>query len=461
LGGKPLRCDGICLVFHPVRVEKAAAAGGGASKVNVIELTIEKKRPRTTADIKRTPFEEDNYLASAWSRPNHLPLSRGPRCLRVLGPTPQMIVTNMTDPLTGSKAIEGTVNRILIKLQAGPNELCGDIKFTVNCTSMLLSMDGTTTHLNNEAPDDNDQNNEGDFETMRTPSLVCRDESVTDQVATDFGYSLPKGWKLVGSGRGTPTSVAPSIATLKTGEETFVYFDLYRPHRVLAPVDGVDETGSLRSSDGLGDDHQLCQTDFDISISYTQANPKAQQSLGRRRRKPPLASVTPEDKNSSDSNETDVVSMEYTGSLMWTSPLSADFSCVDTAQKAPPAGSRHPSNSIPDEATKNGTSEPEEEEEDLELALVDGERVSTRCSLWSNEMPSDISIEVSRVWFEVSRVLCGVVLSSLIKANKLGLHRKPYRLRSQPIPNVISAWWEHKRILRRCLRLQRMMSLAS
>ena len=47
--------------------------------------------------------------------------------------------------------IEGTVNRILLILQAGPNELCDNIRFQVKCSSMLLSVDGNTAHLNADA----------------------------------------------------------------------------------------------------------------------------------------------------------------------------------------------------------------------------------------------------------------------------------------------------------------------
>jgi hypothetical protein len=394
LGGKPFRCDGICLLFYPVHVEKKAAASG-ISNVNIIELTIEKKGHSTHADIRRTPFEEANFLASAWSRPDRLPLSLGPCCLRVLGPMPQMTVSNLTEQFSGSKAIEGTVNRILLKLQSGPNEFCENIKFQVNCSSMLLSLDGSTTHLNSVSSD-MDAKKTGN--NWRTPALVCRDESSLDQVETVFGYSLPRGWKLAGTDRGNPQTGKPSNTNLKPGEETYIYFDVFRPHRMLDPVDGVDETSSLRSSDGIGESHKLCQTDFDVSVSYAQARPKEKQNLGRRKRKPVPDLVAPVDV---DSNEADVVTLEYTGSVIWTSPLSANFDRVDDAQKAPPAGSRHPSNCMPDETLTTQASDAKDEER--ELALVDGELVSTRCSLWSNEMPIAIGIDVSRIWFEVSQ----------------------------------------------------------
>lgn len=445
LAGKPFRCDGICLLFYPVHVEKKAAARG-ISKVNIIELTIEKKGHSTDAEIRRTPFEEANFLASAWSRPDRLPLSLGPRCLRILGPMPQMTVSNMTESLSGSKAIEGTVNRILLKLQAGPNELCDNLKFEISCSSMLLSLDGTITHLNNVSSEI-DVKTKGN--NWRTPVLVYRDEGSLDQVETHFGYSLPRGWKLAGSDHGKPHAGKPSNTNLKPGEETYIYFDIFRPHRMLDPLDGVDET----SSDGR---QGLCQTDFDVAVSYAQARPKERQNMGRRKRKPVPGSVAQQ--SDVDSNEADVVSLEYTGSVIWTSPLSARFDRVDDAQKAPPAGSRHPSNCLADETS---TSQAEgAASEERQLALVDGERVSTRCSLWSNEMSGATGIEVSKIWFEVSRVLQDRFVIVLTWSDKLGTNRRMRRSRSRTMLHVISLWLDPKRNHLCCSRLQNLTSAA-
>jgi hypothetical protein len=279
---------------------------------------------------------------------------------------------------------------------------------------MLLSLDGSTKHLNGDntkATDEVDaepeEKKEEDTTGMRTPSLVCQDKDISDKLSTEFGYDLPRGWNLLGGGSGTPVAVSPSSSTLKMGEETYLYFDIYRPHRVLVPVGGVDETGSTRSSDGMvDDDGQLCQTDFDVAITYKQARPKAQQTRGRRRRKPqPEVSVEEASAASDDTDQLDVVSLDYTGTVMWTSPVSTDFSAVDSAQKAPPSGSRHLSNLASTKESEGDTSK-ESDDAGLEFSLIDGERVSTRCSLWANEMPSDINIEVSRVWFEVSLLLC-------------------------------------------------------
>jgi len=390
LGGKPLRCDGICLVFYPVKVEK----GAGPSNANLIELTIEKKKKKTAANIKRTPFEEDNYVASAWSRPANLPLTRGPRCLRILGPQSQMIVTNLTKEITDEKAVEGTVNRILLKLRAGPTELCEDIKFRLSCSSMLLCSDGTTKHLTTE------EKTIADIGSARVPALVSQDPRAKEAARTDFGYSLPAGWKLLGSGLGTHDEVAPPSTSLKGGEETYIYFDIYRAQRKLPPIDFIDELGSKRSTDNtfstLGtvvDGNEICRTDFDVTVTYRQARPKAQQRT-RRRRKPIQAATPSENTPSSEEDLADVVFLEYSGSVMWTSPLSAEFEPVNRVQKAHPSGTRHPSNSTDLSASVR------EKKENEEVDVIDGERISTRCIIKPNEHSTEGDFEVKRIWFQ-------------------------------------------------------------
>ena len=83
--------------------------------------------------------------------------------------------------------IDGTVNRILLKLQAGPNELCDNIRFQVKCSSMLLSVDGNTAHLNADASDDHEENAGSDSHQLRTPVLVSWGETVTDRIDVDGG----------------------------------------------------------------------------------------------------------------------------------------------------------------------------------------------------------------------------------------------------------------------------------
>ena len=398
LGGKPLRCDGLKLVFYPVHVEKAAVSSG-ASNVNVIELTIEKMRPRTAANIKRTPFEEDNYVESAWSRPDHLPLSLGPRCLRILGPMPQMIVTNISESFTGGKAVEGTVNRVLVKLQAGPLEICKDMTCQLRFSSTLLALDGSTTHLRFDYGGDSDV---AARMGLRIPVLVSADKSTKSAAGNSIsndGCILPNGWKLLCPRQGDPVELQVSPTTLKMGEETYLYFDVYRPHQTIPPIDGVDETGSKRSSEEAESQNQLCQSDFGLTMTYKQERPKVPQVRGRRRRKPVPGSVFDETQVLGEAaSEPETVSLEYTGSITWISPFAVDFVGVDSSQKGPPSGSRHPSNALTNEPSEHFNSDKEGQSE---FALIDGERVHTRCTLRTIELPNEVDVEVSRVWFQV------------------------------------------------------------
>jgi hypothetical protein len=367
------------------------------STINIIELVIEKKRPSTSAEIKRTPFEEDNYLASAWSRPPKLPFSRGPRCLRVLGPIPQMTVTNLTELHSGNKVIEGTVNRILLKLEAGRDEICKDIKFKIDCSSMLLALDGSALHLDTEISQQEVSKKASTSKHSRTPVLVCQDDSILEETETEFGYSIPKGWKLLEPDDGSLQEMVPGLANLIGGEETFIFFDIYRPHRLINIIGNSDESDGS-PSEGL----QICQTDFDVKITYIQAKRKALQQTGRRRRKPfPQNASTKEDESG---DATHIMTLDFTGSVLWTSPLLIDFSDVVDAQKCPPCGNLSSPQIPPDGSSISHNSE-SNAGDGLHLNLIDGARACVRCSLWSNEMPSDIGIDIAKVWFEVSYMI--------------------------------------------------------
>ena len=73
------------------------------------------------------------------------------------------------------KALEGTVNRILLKLEAGQDEDCYDVKYRVKCSTILMSSDGSTTRSTPEddakAPSDGTEKVKND--EMRTPVIVC------------------------------------------------------------------------------------------------------------------------------------------------------------------------------------------------------------------------------------------------------------------------------------------------
>jgi hypothetical protein len=395
LGGRPLRCDGLQLTFYPVYVETTASGGS----ITFIELTIEKKKPKTAANIRRTPFEEDNYLASAWSRPHHLPLTGGPCCLRVLGPIPEMTVTNVSDPMTSGRALEGTVNRVLFKFQAGDTEICRDIKFRVTCGSTLLTPDGTTRRI---AEEESSLPEEGLTEAMknpavRTPVLVTSDSSFKIPQATEFGYDLPVGWTLLGKGHGDREEQRPPTQELQCGESTYVWIDLFRP---LLPLSAQERKESEDDESIRG--ASICQTDFDLAITYRQAKPTAHKQpvrRGSRRRKPVVPSdAAAEETESAEklADVSDLVVLEHSGSVLWTTPLLAKFSLAEGMPSFYPSGSRHPSNTLSES----------KEAPESEIALVDGQRFSAKCTLRATAASDGLSVEIVKITYKVRRKLC-------------------------------------------------------
>ena len=117
---------------------------------------------------------------STWERPRFHPLSLGPRCIRVHGPIPGITITDMTSAQTRRKVMEGTVNRILLRVRAGPGETCRDLKFSVKCSSAMA--------LTEEGPDGPTQK---ELEDKADPARPPKREPML--VEQDVGSS-PSGW---------------------------------------------------------------------------------------------------------------------------------------------------------------------------------------------------------------------------------------------------------------------------
>ena len=393
LGGKPLRCDGLRLLFYPVH---SAAVGDGEN--TIVELTIEKKSPRTEANIKRTPFEEDNYIASAWKRPQHIPLTRGPRCLRVLSPMADMIVTNLTEPYTNGKVLEGTVNRVLLRLKAGLLENCLDVKFKVQSSSFLVSTQGKTRRLvdvdQNQDSDDSAEQVSKENPRARTPILVTRDGSAKGQ-ATMFGYDIPAGWTIVDETQGSSDEkYLPIVSTLKSGESTYAFFDVYRPLPIITRMDGVLQAGEKKED--LEFDQDLCQTDIDVSISYRQERPtaKTKAPIRRRSRKKPGEDVQHE--QAEEEEKSDLVNLNHRTRVLWVSPISAVFS--PGLKDTNPCGNRHPSNNLPD----TGNISAYDASTQREMVILDGDRVSTKCTLEAAASVDGLGADIDEIRFKVS-----------------------------------------------------------
>jgi hypothetical protein len=402
LGGKPLLCDGLHLNFYPVQAEIASA-----EKITPIELTIQKKKMRTAAKIKRTPFEEENYIASAWSRPQDLPFSNGPRSIRVLGPQPEMVITNITEEVTHGKALEGTVNRVLLKLQAGSDECCSDIRVTVSCFSVLMTSSGSTLRLVSREELSSETENSVDMSNScyRTPILVKPSEiiGVESPQTTHVGYDLPMGWITAGTGQ---HDTIIDIPELNRGDSSFVQLDFFRPAAYCDTV--LLSTENVIGDENLGDG-SLCKTDFYVSIAYSQKRSSSERQNQRRpkrisRVRPVMASSAKENvpdhpdgfisnQAAEPSNETkpDLVSLDWSGSIIWTPPMIANFS--PGVKKAFPCGSHHPSLHL-QSANRRSANE-------NDFLLVDGETFSTRCSLQLDKSMDGIETEIVAVRFEV------------------------------------------------------------
>ena len=400
LGGKPLKCDGLRIAFYPVQVGKVSGSG---DQVPVIELTIDKKKPRTSADIRRTPFEEENYIASAWSRPNSLPLSRGPRSLRVLGPQPQMVISNITELSTDGKVLEGTVNRVVLKLQAGPGEHCVDINFRVSCFSVLISAGGNTKRLVSEEDLSSEAETSVNMKDpkYRTPVLVLESSALDNVETTDCGYSLPPGWTMAETGQGFERKVQ----VLKGGDATYVQLDFFRP----SPTMPTRETGEINDS--------LCKTDFYVTVWYRKertsgggkrrasnragrgSQRRGGRAMGRgrgregKRSAPPGADDQPEPSTDFSAEDMKVapddVSLEYSGAIVWSRPMVANFSPGVTV--AEPCGIPHPS---------NNTHLPREAETRADMVSVDGGRIAAKCTLESPNKLEELRTEVVGMQFE-------------------------------------------------------------
>lgn len=373
-----MRCDGIRLVYLP-----CASDATITSKIKPVEVTIEKKKPKTAANVKRTPFEEDNYIACVWTRPLHLPLPNGPRCLRVLGPMSEMEITNLTQPVSSGRAVEGTVNRICLKLQAGLNEICRDVTFKIKLSSMLITPEGVTKNLSAANTEEDNTVSMKDPD-IRTPMLVASNLQSKEPQNTDYGYFLPPGWVLNGTGQESDVQKGESFQTLKPNQSTYIFFELFRPSAVATGK--IADTEEIWDTSATSDD--LCQTDFEVSVSYRQDRQSTETNKG-----------DSPSSNNTDATISEMVTQTSSGSVTWVAPLQASF--YRGIRSACPSGSRHPSN-LTDEARPSDTSI------FSNIAMIDGERVSMRAVLQGDvsDKNGGFEYEILKIRFEVSSLHC-------------------------------------------------------
>ena len=249
--------------------------------------------------------------------------------------------------------------------------------YTVSTT--IVTTDGTTTQVNpEEGVSPSTEIDTAKVTTgKRTPVIVSPDEAGSGQRSTDFGYDLPPGWRLEGTGHASD-KVMHHVRNLQAGDSTYICFEMYRPSCTLKPLENPETT-----SVDVNNQDEVCQTDYDISISYRQSRPAIQKA----------------GEGESQKELSDSVVLEHHGSVVWESPLVADFSLDGRSQRAFPSGSRHPSNYMSSTETENSGSSGASSE----LALINHERTSARCVLRSKVADDGLGIELSRIGFEVIR----------------------------------------------------------
>jgi len=302
LGGKPICCKGLTMTF---------SIASSAANDTFVRLVIEVKQPQPQANTKRVTFEENNYISAAWKRPWGLSLKKGPRCLRLLSPKAKMLVTNVTGEVTNGKAVEGTVNRVVLKLKAAESESCTNVVVKITSSSTLTNSNGNVKPIS--VPGDGTSSEDAEDmmnPLVRTPVLVKPDPS-SETFMTDFGYILPSGWTLAGK---NDSFVVPVI---KAGEETYACIDVYRP--TIEPFDAQTEEIQAVFEERKKLNDCRCETKISISIQYHEE-------------------TTNQDKANNS------VSLDHSVAVVWSSPMSIAFST--NVKDVYPSGNQHPSNIV-------------------------------------------------------------------------------------------------------------------
>jgi hypothetical protein len=302
-------------------------------------------------------MEECNYTSHSWSRPVHHPLILGPRILRVLGPRPQMRVTNLTGPLTDCKLVKGTVNRIVFRLNAGEEEDCWDLRVKFKSTSSKKSLSIESTHDSSSTGGLVDDGRNG------RPIFVRKAADPTVTNVTDSGIALPVGWeprKDIGSD--DYNDITTSISQhLGAGKSLYISLDVFHP---------LDE--SLSSLD-------TCTTSYEAIFLYSQIR------VGKR--------------TNSSHDKGDQVMVVESGAYEWISPFSVEFSQMNGLLKPFPCGIQHASNAV------SQTHPAPSSAVDTESISAEGERIQMRFSLGVNALGHQIAASILRVSNEV-RPLC-------------------------------------------------------
>ncbi|KAL7518224.1 hypothetical protein ACHAWX_003072, partial [Stephanocyclus meneghinianus] len=347
-GGVPLVCHGLTMMLKP----------SSNSSKSLLKLRIDRQRlisPLGRTDALQYLIEECNYMAHSWSRPAHHPLHLGPRCLRVLGPRPHMEVTNLSDPVTGGDAIEGTVNRIIFQLRAGDAYDCWDVTLRLRCSGRCEKI---TPSLVDVASEGEAEEAEPDNQSL----FVKTSLDAGTKFSTDEGIALPQGWEprsdvIVDESHDASTLVATQ---LKAGKCMLLPLDLFRPLNI--------------SSDNESDTNAI-STSYEVILTFREVRVK--------------------DGDCDSAQSGNQVMVVHRGSVNWIKPFSADFTIVDD-QKSFPGGVKHTSNMtnfVPSPSSRT--------DEESDIISADGERVRMRFVLRTKGLGSTVAANVQSVVNEI------------------------------------------------------------
>ena len=299
----------------------------------------------SSGESKRASLEEDNFIYSAWSRPECFPISAGPRCLRVLRAQPLLEIIDLTSDSVGKKAMEGTVNRFMLHLKAGAMETCLDLRMRVSCASWV----DTVENYDHETIDTGIPSET--TAPSRLPILVspCYDSLNDSEVD-----GLP-GWRALGSSEGEISEQWISVAERVGDAGSVTFVDLYRP---LSKVEEVTE--------------YHCKTRFTVDIAYKQIR---------------------HDQEHRDREHASVVKT-YQGTVKWCSPFDTKFDSLPRKEVSTPSGSRHPTNFVGGDSFSMDNK-----------TVISGSHVPVTVTLTSREAANNLAVEVNHVSYQVRKYL--------------------------------------------------------
>jgi len=348
---------GIPLVCHGVEMGLGSPGGNTSAPSTPLKLRVEKSlllSPLGRSGNQLLQMEECGYMAHAWSRPDHQHWCLGPRCLRILGPRPQMDITNLTDSHTNGIAIEGTINRIIFKLQAGTDVDCRGVRLSIRCRN---SSGALLSEVEDDVASEGVTNN---VEPDRRPFFVKRSTNDNTSVADDENdTSLPKGWEPRNDVSTDESNMSSSVVAphIEAGKSMLLPLDLFRP---------LNQTSDSSECDS-------CTTSYEITITYRQVRT--------------INGV------SQSSDLGDQVVVVRSGTVTWISPFTAEFSPINGTQKSFPCGIKHASNMVQPASNDPSNSSA--------LIAADGERIRMRCHLKAKELGNKVAANIEYVVNEV------------------------------------------------------------